>query len=146
MRASLLVYIMRNCPENDRNGWLLFKFRSQADPVPVTVGGSQWREEGLWKIPIDGQPRRPRRFKNSGFTSSRVQSRVVPVEWKPVDDERGIDGQSARWQATASSQLYNLHALEETNGTYTVPKVGRKWKFRFQSVKSCLKCNAIKEI
>lgn len=36
-RASLLVYIMRNYPENDRNGRLLFKFRSQADPVPVAV-------------------------------------------------------------------------------------------------------------
>lgn len=48
-RASLLVYIMQNCPENDRNGRLLFKFRSQADPVPVAVDGSR---EGLRKIPI----------------------------------------------------------------------------------------------
>lgn len=59
---------MRNCPENDRNGRLLFKFRSQADPVPVAVGV----EEGLRKIPTDGQSRRPWRFKNGGFTSSRA--------------------------------------------------------------------------
>lgn len=70
-RASLLVYIMRNYPESDRNDRLLFKFRSTGWP---SSGGGRWVpvKEGLRKIPIDGQPRRPRRFKNSGFTSSRA--------------------------------------------------------------------------
>lgn len=74
-----------------------------------------------------------------------VQLRVVLAEWKPVDDERGIDGQPTHWQAAASSQLYNLRTSRETNGTYAAPqtvvgiKSRSKAKIPVSSVKSC--CN-----
>lgn len=126
-RASLLVYIMRNCPENDRNGRLLFKFRSQADPVPVAG-----RRKGCEKFPSTDN-REGHGGLRTAVSLRLVQSHVVPAEWKPVDDERGIDGQLTRWQTAASSQLHNLHALRETNGTYAVLEVDRKWKFRVQN-------------
>lgn len=96
-------------------GYYLNFARSQTDLVPMVVGGS--RREGPRKIPID-KPNEGHDDIRATVSLRLVQSRVVAAEWKPVDDERGIDGQPTRWQAAASSWLYNLHAPRETNGTY----------------------------
>lgn len=113
---------------------------TQTDPVPVAADGSRLKE-GLRKILIaKAATTQEWRFH---LASRAIACRVgwmKTCRWKRYR-------WSARWQAAASSQLYNLHTSRETNGTYAVPqtvvgiKSRSKAKIPVSSVKVC--CNAM---